>query len=146
MPLQLLPLAESDIPRFAIIDEAAMANWPYAEAIIGKGDARIALVAKWLREGWGKNPSEHYMKVVDTETGEMIAACMYELHPEPKAKDEELSSQRRAPGEEGPASSVWEASGRLGREFDAEFVGNRPYSRACFACSLGFFFFCARWN
>ncbi|KAK6443214.1 hypothetical protein LTR95_000038 [Oleoguttula sp. CCFEE 5521] len=92
MPFQVLPLEEADIPAFAVVDDLAMADWGLARAMMhGTPIPRRELVEGMLRSGWGKDPAQSLLKVVDDETGEIVACAMWRVQTE--ESDEQLDSR-----------------------------------------------------
>ncbi|OQO04925.1 hypothetical protein B0A48_07943 [Cryoendolithus antarcticus] len=152
MPLQVLPLEEADIPAFAIVDDLAMANWGLARAMMhGTPLPRRELVEGIMRSGWGKDPAQSLLKVVDDETGEIVACAMWRVQTE--ESDEQLDARGAAMirkalnphagatgGVEGGEGTVDETGkksgppsmmGEMGRQweaFRAETFGSAPHA------------------
>jgi hypothetical protein len=78
MPLTLTLLTEDDIPAFAVVDDAAMRDWPFAIAM-GRNlrVPRIQMVEGWVRHGFGTDSAQVYLQVSDDETGEMVAGALW---------------------------------------------------------------------
>jgi GNAT superfamily N-acetyltransferase len=95
MPLTLSPLLPTEAHAFAVVDDAAMAGWPYAQAMaIGIPGPRIRMVEEWVRRRLENDGDEtdRYLKVVDGETGEVIAGAVWRF--------EERDGGKVAKGEE----------------------------------------------
>ena len=135
MPLQLSHMEEKDIPAFAIVDEAAMAGWGYARAMEEPGQPRRVMAEQFTRKEWGKQ-DQYWLKITDTETGEMVAAALWRMQLEEEKPKEQLSAPAEAKEgrvktgepqtEKSNTASFWAETGRLSKEFNDEFIGTRP--------------------
>ncbi|KAK4553161.1 hypothetical protein LTR86_009691 [Recurvomyces mirabilis] len=107
MVLQILPLQYTDIPAFAALDAAAMADWGLAKAMafdLPPGETREQWILKFTQQGFVQNDRVKWLKVVDTELeGEqMVAAALWRFQfeqEEPKAEVEVDDSAPVAEGE-----------------------------------------------
>ena len=82
MTLTLSLLAEEDVHAFAVVDDAAMADWPYAKAMgLNLPGPRIQMVEDWVRQGLTTDSTQTYLKVSDDETGEMVAGALWRFEP-----------------------------------------------------------------
>ncbi|EGP91801.1 uncharacterized protein MYCGRDRAFT_90276 [Zymoseptoria tritici IPO323] len=77
-----MPFTRSHLlPTFAALDEAAMSSWPFARAMAHEAQlkgfgSRQALIESMVRETFDRGAqNEVYLKVVDEESGEMVAAA-----------------------------------------------------------------------
>lgn len=78
MPLTLSLLTDEDVHAFAVVDDAAMADWPYARAMgLNLPGPRIQMVEDWVRQGLTTDSTQTYLKVEDDETGEMVAGALW---------------------------------------------------------------------
>ena len=78
MPLTLSLLSDEDVHAFAVVDDAAMADWPYAQAMgLNLPGPRIQMVEDWVRQGLTTDSTQTYLKVEDDETGEMVAGALW---------------------------------------------------------------------
>ncbi|KAM0702577.1 hypothetical protein Q7P35_010008 [Cladosporium inversicolor] len=94
MPLTLSLLTDTDVHAFAVVDDAAMADWPYARAMgLNLPGPRIQMVEDWVRQGLTTDSTQTYLKVEDDETGEMVAGALWRF-------DDGVAVKRRM-GEEG---------------------------------------------
>lgn len=142
-------MEEDDIPAFAAVDAAAMANWGIAQAMDKAstgGEPRQQLVERWTRQGFRNDSEQAWLKVTDTETNELVAAAMWrfqleEERPNPVTDKKELpaptaeangevikevneGAKRKGPsrpGVMGAMAEIWE-------DFKNEFIGNRPHA------------------
>ncbi|KAK4547413.1 hypothetical protein LTR36_001069 [Oleoguttula mirabilis] len=105
-----------------------MADYGLAQAMFAadvSGKTRQQSVVDWARERWDNANNLTWVKVTDTDSGnEMIAAALwrFESGGEPSVPEEVKEEQRDA----GPPS-VFDAMGRLGKEFIQEFIGTKPH-------------------
>lgn len=82
MTLTLSLLAEEDVHAFAVVDDAAMADWPYAKAMgLNLPGPRIRMVEDWVRHGLEADSTQTYLQVSDDETGEMVAGALWRFQP-----------------------------------------------------------------
>jgi hypothetical protein len=94
MPLTLSLLTDDDVHAFAVVDDAAMADWPYAQAMgLNLPGPRLQMVEDWVRQGLTTDSTQTYLKVEDDETGEMVAGALWRF-------DDGAAVKRRM-GEEG---------------------------------------------
>ena len=78
MPLTLSLLSDEDVHAFAVVDDAAMADWPYAQAMgLNLPGPRLQMVEDWVRQGLTTDSTQTYLKVSDDETGEMVAGALW---------------------------------------------------------------------
>ena len=78
MPLTLSLLADEDVHAFAVVDDAAMADWPYAQAMgLNLPGPRLQMVEDWVRQGLTTDSTQTYLQVSDDETGEMVAGALW---------------------------------------------------------------------
>lgn len=82
MAFTISPLLYDDIPAFALADELANADWPFARAQEVPGIPRRIFVEEWTKKEWGKDPTLHWMKAANAETGEFAAAALWKF-PDP---------------------------------------------------------------
>lgn len=72
----------------AAVDAAAMATWGLARAMdqsATTGEPRQQMVERWMREAYGKDPTQTWMKVTDDEAGgELIAAALWKFQLQPE--------------------------------------------------------------
>lgn len=143
MPLELALMEEDDIPAFAVVDTKAAVGWGLAKAMETSNptpETRPQFVERWTREGWGKDSSQTWLKVTDSDLGgQMVAAALWRFQ-----LDEEKPKQVNdvpAPAAEAGADStkamdapklsnpnVLEVMGKMWAEFKAEFVGTKPHA------------------
>ena len=78
MPLTLSLLSDEDVHAFAVVDDAAMADWPYAQAMgLNLPGPRLQMVEDWVRQGLTTDSTQTYLKVSDDETGGMVAGALW---------------------------------------------------------------------
>lgn len=135
MPFQLAEILEEDCEAFAIVDEAASANWPLARAMEQGKDSRREMFSQWFKSIWGKDPTSKWMKVVDTETGEMVAGALWRFVLDPTAKKQNAGSERDAAddakkeaGDVEEIPPVFIEMGRRWRAFEEDFIGDQPFA------------------
>ena len=149
MPLQLSFLEEDDIPALAAVDAAAMAGWSVTQAIqncLPVGETRQEWVEKHTRYGFHNESESVWLKITNSETGELVSAALWRFHlqPEeekPRAKKDALASASEVLGTdeteeakaakrkeaEGEIPGVFVEMGRMTKNFTEEFIGNTPY-------------------
>ena len=138
MPFHLLPLQKEDCEAFAIVDEAASRHWPLARAMEQGAASRRDMFAEWFHGTWGTDPGMKWMKVVDSETGEMVAGALWKfvLEPMPSPPDkgskvEEIEGKggpKQQAGDEDAIPPVFMEMGRRWKEFKDEFIGDQPFA------------------
>ena len=133
MPLQLAEIQEDDCTTFAIVEEAVAVDWPLARAMEQGQTSRRDMFEQWFKGKFGKDPSEKWMKVVDSETGEMVAGALWRAvepsseQAEEGTKDpvESDAQQSVAPG--GTIPPVFLEMARRWKAFQDEFIGDNPF-------------------
>jgi GNAT superfamily N-acetyltransferase len=126
MPLQVSPLLESDIPAFCDLEVAAAANWLYARAMEPPGVPRRVFIEKWLRDSWGKDPLDTWMKVSDTDTGELVSCALWRIpcqRAEPSESEGEQQEERKWED-----LDFWAYQARRWSEFEKQFIGDQQYA------------------
>jgi hypothetical protein len=143
MPLTLSLLSESDAHDFAVVDDAAMAGWPYAIAMgLNLPGPRIQMVEDWVRHGLQEDSTQTYLQVSDDETGEMVAGAMWRFTPvgegdgkksESEGVDDKKTSERKAEGDEkaGMAAAFAAARKEMWEEFEGTFFPGESYASEC---------------
>jgi hypothetical protein len=142
MPLTLSLLTEDDIPAFAVVDDAAMRDWPFAIAM-GRNlrVPRIQMVEGWVRHGFGTDSAQVYLQVSDDETGEMVAGALWRFEDgEGREKQDENVADEKD-GESGnvmmegedeeaarTAAAFADARKSMWKEFEAGFFPGQAYS------------------
>jgi hypothetical protein len=143
MPLTLSPLIEADIPAFAVVDDAAMKDWPFAIAM-GRNlpVPRIQMVEEWVRQGFETDSAQVYLQVSDDETSEMVAGCLWRFEDgevDGRGKQDENVADEKEGGdvkieeEDGAetarmAAAFANARKSMWKEFEAEFFPSQPYA------------------
>lgn len=141
MPLELSQMLEEDIDAFGVLDEIAMAEWTFARLMDTSGRPRREFAAEWARNDWGKDEKAHWLKINDTETGEMVAMAMWRMpiqndtidgaEPERPA-DAEGSIQSKAVSDaERQQKQFWLKVETMKKDFFSKFIGSKPH-----ACEL----------
>lgn len=83
---ELSLMEEDDIAKFAEVYEEAVANWGVAQAMTKlkpTGEPRLKMNEYYLRKGFLADSRQTYLKVTDTETGEMIAGAIWRFVLDP---------------------------------------------------------------
>ncbi|KAI7365150.1 hypothetical protein KC354_g5109 [Hortaea werneckii] len=136
MPLELSFIEEDDIPAFAAVEAAAMAGWSVARAMdmAGQGgEPRQAMVERWAREGFRNDSQQVWLKVIDTELGELVAAALwrFELADERAGAAGSVSARDAAvelPGQTHPVPDVIATMGKIWEAFKSEFIGGQAFA------------------
>ena len=142
MPLKLSPMLWDDIDDFGLIDELAMEKWTFARLMDTSGRPRREFAAEWARSDWDKDEKAHWLKVVDTESGEMIAMAMWRLPVqntwpgnrqayEPADAETELEVKAVSDAE-ARTKKFWTEVERLKKGFFQDFVGDRVHACKAF--------------
>lgn len=135
-------MEEADIPAFAAVEAAAMAGWSVARAMdmtSRGGEPRQEMVERWAREGFQNDSQQVWLKVIDTELDELVAAALwrFELADE-RAQDASLVPARDAavelPGQTHPVPDVMVGMGKIWEAFKNEFVGGQAFASESAGC------------
>lgn len=146
MSLTLSLLADEDVHAFAVVDDAAMADWPYAQAMgLNLPGPRLQMVEDWVRQGLTTDSTQTYLQVSDDETGEMVAGALWRFDDGKVVKrrmGEEVEEEEE--GDEGAkkAKAFAEARMAMWEEFrDGWFAGEAHASESLsLSLSLSFLF------
>ncbi|WPG99269.1 Hypothetical protein R9X50_00208100 [Acrodontium crateriforme] len=136
MPLQLSHMSEADIPEFVEVDDLAMGRYAYAKAMVTEGQCRKELIRGFMRVGFKQDDSNMWVKVVDTQTNELIAAAMWKFHLEAGQPIEQETPQQTAEVkndhvQENPSdktSNFWAEGEKRSKKFKAKFVGSQAHA------------------
>lgn len=145
MPLELSLMEEEDIPEFAEVDDAAMRDWGLAKAMENSNPtkgSRKDLILEYMRKGFYADSRQTYLKVSDTDTGEMVAAALWRFVLDAEEEEilvpgKEVREKVRQDLEVSEEPGVSEGSGRPSvmhemqrqwQEFRDEFFPNQPYA------------------
>ncbi|KAK3720441.1 hypothetical protein LTR37_003854 [Vermiconidia calcicola] len=140
MPLVLSRMLEEDIPAFAVMDEECMQGWGFARAMqhLNPDQPRREFIEEWTREDWGKDESQHWLKVSDTETNELIAVALWRfpieglephIEPPPSGKAEGSESKTEETKKQAPSvPDLFTVSRREWKILETEFIGDKPYA------------------
>lgn len=129
MPLTLSILSEEDAPAFAVVDDAAMADWPYAQAMgLGLPGPRQQMVEDWVRQGIQSDSTQTYLKVLDDETGQMVAGALWRFQPEDIEKSRMGGNMREQDEAAKMAAAFSAARTEMWEAFRGEFFPDQPYA------------------
>lgn len=135
MPLELSLLKEEDVHAFAVVDDVAMADWPYAIAMgLNLKGPRIQMVEEWVRHGLETDSTQTYLQVSDTETGEMVAGALWRFEPVgDAAAHQKPPTDEKAdapPQDEATKMATAFAAARMAmwEEFSSTYFPNQPYA------------------
>lgn len=138
MSLKLSPMLEEDIDEFGVLDELVMQDWTFARLMDNSGRPRREFVSEWTRKDWGKDDKAHWLKVTDTETGEIVAISFWRLpiqniqpatFKSEQAADAEGSIQQEAiPEADRRTKKFWAEVEETKKSFFEEFLGNRVHA------------------
>ena len=130
-------MEEDDIPVFTAVEAAAMAGWCVAKAMdmaSQGGEPRQQMVERWAREGFQNDSQQVWLKVTDTELGELVAAALWRFEmaderagaasPAPAERDVAVGPQRQIH----PVPDVMVAMGKIWEAFKCEFVGGGAFA------------------
>lgn len=90
MPLLITHASESDIDRLMEVQFAAMAQEPYHHVLFpgpNTPSARAQAGARTLQD-WRGDPSEKVLKVVDSESGEIVGFGKWNVYTSERARSE----------------------------------------------------------
>lgn len=131
MPLSVSLLREKDLDDFVEVDDAAMKDYLFAQAMVGNlpdGLTRKELVRSEMQKNLKQSESTVWLKVNDTETEELIGGALWQFQFEP-TKEIKSASQDMASNEE--PQSFLETQSRRGEEFRARYIGTKPHASTC---------------
>ncbi|KAI6924299.1 hypothetical protein KC355_g16917, partial [Hortaea werneckii] len=136
MPLELSFMEEDDIPAFAAVEAAAMAGWSVARAMdmAGQGgEPRQAMVERWAREGFRNDSQQVWLKVIDTELRELVAAALWRFELADERADDASSVPARDAAVEPqrqthPVPDVIATMGKIWEAFKSEFIGGQAFA------------------
>lgn len=143
MPLTLSLLTDEDVHDFAVVDDAAMADWPYAQAMgLNLPLPRIQMVEDWVRHGLETDSTQTYLKVTDEETGEMVAGALWAFEPlDEKSDEKNESGEQKADGDEQNkekkmAAAFAKARMAMWKEFEGGYFPRQPYASESLCCHI----------
>ncbi|RMZ03598.1 hypothetical protein D0862_05583 [Hortaea werneckii] len=136
MALELSFMEEDDIPAFAAVEAAAMADWSVARAMnmaSQGGEPRQEMMERWAREGLRNDSQQVWLKVTDTELGEVVAAALWRFELADERADGASSVPARdaavdPQGQKLPVPGVMTALGKIWEAFKSEFVGGQAFA------------------
>ena len=136
MTFMLAAMEQSDIAECADVDEAAMKDWPYAQAHHQPPFSRKDLFRYWVSKEWGQNQNHHWMKVTDSDTGEMAAVAwwQFESRDSDSHNTDDEDEQKETVGSSEPGNidpkfpKIWIQTGRRWRTFRNEFIGEQAHA------------------
>ena len=149
MPLTLSPLTEAGIPAFAVVDDAAMKEWPFAIAMARNLKVpRIQMVEEWIRHGFETDSAQVYLQVSDDETSEMVAGALWRFEDGAGREKQDENVEGEKEGEGGSRKTEGEGRGKaeqvneeakiaaafanarksMWKEFEATFFPGQPYA------------------
>ena len=142
MPLTLSPLTEASIPAFAVVDDAAMKDWPFAMAMARNMKIpRIQMVEEWIRHGFETDSAQVYLQVSDDETGEMVAGALWRFEDglgrekqDENVEDDSSKTKEECKKDENEnedarmAAAFADARKSMWKEFEATFFPGQPYA------------------
>lgn len=136
MPFHLAEIQKEDCTEFAILDEAAGAHWPLARAMEHGKASRQEMFEQWFHGSWGKNPSLRWMKVIDSESGEMAAGALWRFvlesaGPKDNAETKENAVKENAKQQAGDVNEippVFLEMGKRWKDFQDEFIGDQRFA------------------
>lgn len=142
MALELSFMDEDDIPAFAAVEAAAMADWSIAKAMDMSsqgGEPRQAMVERWAREGFQNDSQQVWLKVTDNELGEVVAAALWRFELVDERADGASSVPARdaavePQGQTHPVPDVMAAMGKIWKAFKSEFVGGQAFASESARC------------
>lgn len=130
MPLTLSLLTDEDVHAFAVVDDAAMADWPYARAMgLNLPGPRIQMVEDWVRQGLITDSTQTYLKVEDDETGEVVAGALWRFD-DGKAVKRRMGEEGKEEGDEGAkrAAAFAKARMEMWEEFREGWFPGQPHA------------------
>ncbi|SMR45535.1 unnamed protein product [Zymoseptoria tritici ST99CH_3D1] len=138
-----MPFTRSHLlPTFAALDEAAMSSWPFARAMAHEAQlkgfgSRQALIESMVRETFDRGAqNEVYLKVVDEESGEMVAAAGWR-----RERKGEVVGKRKEERSEGGEEVLETVSRRMGEVWggfrEEWFAGEEIWRRFFWGSCLG---------
>lgn len=137
MPLQVSLLEETDLEEFVEVDDLAMKNYPFAQAMASElpsGGARKQLIMGEMRKSFKQDHQNAWLKVTDTESGRLIAGAYWRFQLDPDtsepeksaATDKEITKDQAAPTEK--PLSFMEVTAHRRRVFEEKFIKGQPFA------------------
>nr|POE47622.1 hypothetical protein CFP56_00953 [Quercus suber] len=133
MPLELGVMEEKDIPAWGRVDALSMSRWNVMEAmnrIDLKGQPRELMVEEYTRANFAPNRENVWLKVTDTDTGEMVAGAFWRIreHITPQAAEDPPAPAENAGAEAKKEElTVSGAMAPISKAFMDEYVYGRPH-------------------
>lgn len=135
MILTVSPLEDKEVAAWAAVDDAAMADWPYAQAMgLGIQGSRVELVERWLTAGLHADPLQTYLKVTDDDTGELIAGALWRIGEDPPAAEGRPSGVAAQDKAAQMADAFTAARMQMWKSFQEEFFPNQAYASQLAVC------------
>ena len=135
MTLTVSPLGIKEVSAWAAVDDAAMADWPYAQAMgLGIQGSRVELVERWLRAGLHADPLQTYLKVTDEDTGELIAGALWRIGKDPPATEGKPSGVAAQDKAAQMAEAFTAARMQMWKAFQEEFFPDQAYASQLANC------------
>lgn len=139
MALEVLLLEESDLADFVEADDAAMKDYPYAQAMtsdLPEGIDRKQLIQGEMKKFFRQDESNAWLKVIDldSESQKMIAGALWQFQfeaaepakNESGTKSNEASTQPSSKVESG--QSFMAAQAKRGASFKEKHIGAKPHA------------------
>lgn len=127
MSLQIAHLIEADIPEFVDLHDQALGNDPYLRAMLSNGQSARDFITDVMHKQFQQDDGSVRLKIVDTETNQMVAAAIWEFHLEPERSiDQEEAQFDREEDAPSNTTEAFKAARRARlKEFNAKFIGKQ---------------------
>lgn len=127
MSLQIVHLIEADIPKFVNLHDQALGNDPYLRAMLSNGQSARDFITDVMHKQFQQDDGSVRLKIVDTETNEMVAAAIWEfqLGPEQSVNQGEAQSDRENNTQSDTTEAFKAARRARLKEFNAKFIGKQ---------------------
>lgn len=129
--MKLSQLTKDEIPAFCKVDAAAMADWPLSQARVKthpSGLPREQIIQSWVSSSLSDPEDETtWMKVVDTQTGNIVAGAAWCFQLQDRIINEEsLGGEKDVKEEE--KENVSEAVARIWSDFERKTIRGRRHA------------------
>ena len=132
MPLKLETVGKSDLHEIAKLDQVAMKDMGISQAIWKiqeeEGIDRTEAFVSFSSIGMGED-GQHFYKVVDTDTDEMISVAKFRIQPKSKKEKSKQETSGSTPPPNAKLSELFAWLNTVPNEFaEANFAG-LPHAR-----------------
>ena len=128
MPLSIHPVLPSDAEAWVHLQFDAFADDPVSALMypVPASSSLLDWSVDQFRRGWGQNPLERLLKVVDTDTGNMVAVALWVFFPQ-RSEDEWKKPRPKMEYHEEYIKEAWDRLMVDSWDTRNEIMGGQPY-------------------